>query len=49
VLQAPRQHRLDLAAPDRELIERCVERVVLHPTTMHNKLSIDGYQAMYRP
>ena len=42
VLQALREHRPDLAAaPDRELIERCVERVVLHPTTIEIKLCTD--------
>ena len=35
VLQALREHRPDLAdAEGRELIERCVERIVLHPTAI---------------
>ena len=39
VLRALKEHRLDLAAtPDRELIERCVELVVLHPTAIEIKL-----------
>ena len=42
MLQALREHRSDLAAaPDRELIERCVERVVLHPTAIEIKLRTD--------
>ena len=42
VLQALREHRPDLAAaPDRELIERCVERVVLHSTAIEITLRTD--------
>ena len=42
VLQALRQHRPDLAAaPDRELIERCVERVVLRSTAIEIALQTD--------
>jgi hypothetical protein len=42
MLQALRQQRADLApASDRELIERCVERVVLHPTTIEITLRTD--------
>ena len=42
VLQALRQHRPDLAAaPDRELIERCVERVVLRSTAIEIALRTD--------
>ena len=42
VLQALRKHRPDLvAAADRELIERCIERVVLHPTTIEIRLCTD--------
>ena len=50
VLQALREHRPDLAAaPDRELIERCVERVVLHPTTIEIKLRTDRQRRGPRP
>jgi hypothetical protein len=42
VLQALREHRPHLdAAPDRELIERCVERVVLRSTAIEIALQID--------
>ena len=42
VLQALREHRPDLdVAPDRELIERCVERVVLHSTAIEIALQTD--------
>ena len=42
MLQALREHRPDLsAAPDRELIELCIERVDLHPATIEVKLRGD--------
>ena len=42
VLHVLREHRPDLAAvPNRELIERSVECVVLHPTTSEIKLCTD--------
>jgi DNA invertase Pin-like site-specific DNA recombinase len=42
VLQALREHRSDCVAfPDHELIERYVERVVLHPTAIEIELCTD--------
>jgi len=41
-----RQHRADLAvAPDRELIEGCVERIVLHPAAIEITLRADDSAA----
>jgi site-specific DNA recombinase len=46
MLQALRQHRPDLAAaPDRDLIERCVARVVLRPTAIEITLRADNSAA----
>src|SRR4051794_15382130 len=43
VLQALRAQRPDLdAAPDRELVDRCVERVVLHPSVIEITFRADS-------